>query len=455
MVPAAQQEVAGRELRVPSTSETAAEVEGKGSTMHVEPRISPIHARVLGLAAMIALAPGTLDAATIRIGPSRAFTTLESAINGRTYGPGDTLQLDAGRFAVGSMLKPLGSGASGRPIVVRGAGMGRTIVSGEALDNTKALWDVEQGNAWWVFEDLTVSGMRGAQTNARGFFLVGCQDVVVQRCEVTDCWNGFMSAGDARRVTVQHCDVHHNGGVVGPAHNFYMNSGTDFVIQYNWIHDSEHGICYKDRTHNLQLLYNRIERGTIQGYEISLAGDGSGDQGQALLLGNLLVKDAGSAQQTHFVRFEDGRTGTLVMVHNTLVGQPRNVLVSSIASRNILHNNVFDGGATTFSGGAVEGTNNWMSSGRSVAGLSGTVSGATPRYTNSGAGDFRLGAGSPCIDAANAAVSPRPIAQWNVLLDPEERVVRGRGPDIGAFESPGSGTPVEPATWSTMKARFR
>ena len=399
--------------------------------------------------------PSEGDAARVRIGPGRTYPTLEAAVNGRTYGPGDSLEMDAGRFAVTAMLRPLGSGVPGRPIVVRGAGMGRTIVSGEALNDTKALWDVEQGNAWWVFEDMTVSGMRGAQTNARGFFLVGCQDVVVQRCEVTDCWNGFMSGGDARRVTVQHCDVHHNGGVVGPAHNFYMNSGRDFVIQYNWIHDSEHGICYKDRTHNLQLLYNRIERGTIQGYEISLAGDGSGDQGQALLLGNLLVKDAGSSQQTHFVRFEDGRTGTLLMIHNTLVGQPRNVMVSSIASSTILHNNIFDGGATTFSGGPVQGTHNWMTTGHSVAGLVRTITGATPRYVNAAGGDYQLAAGSACIDAAEAAVSPRPIAQWRRLLDPEVRVVRGRGPDIGAFEAPWAATSVDQATWSRIKARYR
>jgi len=424
--------------------------------MRILPRISPhIEVAVLALAIAGTVMPVRSDAARVRIGPGRTYTTLEAAVNGRTYGPGDTLELDAARFAVGAMLRPLGSGAPGRPIVVRGAGIGRTIVSGEALDNSKALWDIEQGNAWWTFEDLTVSGMRGAQTNARGFFLVGCQDIVVQRCEVTDCWNGFMSAGDARRVTVQLCDVHHNGGIVGPAHNFYMNSGTDFVIQYNWIHDSEHGICYKDRTHNLQLLYNRIERGTIEGYEISLAGDASGDQGQTLLLGNVLIKDAGSAQQTHFVRFEDGRTGTLIMIHNTLVGQPRNVLVSSIASNNVLHNNIFDGGATVFSGGSVQGTNNWMATGRSVSGLASTVSSSSPRFVDAAGGDYRLAAGSTCIDAANGAVTPRPTAQWGRPFDPDDRTVRGRGPDVGAFESPGTGTPVEAASWSALKAKFR
>lgn len=399
--------------------------------------------------------PGPAAALRVNVGPGGTYSTLESAINGRTYGPGDSIVLASGTFEVQAMLRPLGSGSAGRPIVVRGAGMGRTIVSGAALGNSKALWDVEQGNRFWTFEDMTVAHMRGAQTNARGFFLVGCEDVVVQRCEVTDCWNGFMSASGARRVTVQYCNIHHNGGLQGPAHNLYMNSGYDFLVQYNWIHDSQHGICYKDRTHGLRLQYNRIENGDIQGYEISLAGDGSGDQGDALLLGNILIKSVGSSQQTHFVRFEDGRAGTLTMIHNTLVGQPRNVLVSSIASRTTLYNNILYGGATVFSGGALEGSHNWVSSGRSVSGLVATVFGSSPGFVNAASGDYQLAPASACIDAANGNVSPRPVWQWRSFVEADVRATRGGAPDIGAFEAPLGGTPVHASSWTSMKSRYR
>ena len=40
------------------------------------------------------------------------------------------------------------------------------------------------------------------------------------------------------------------------------------------------------------------------------------------------------------MRFEDGRTGTLTMLHNTLIARPDNVVVSSIASRTTLQNNL-------------------------------------------------------------------------------------------------------------------
>ncbi len=414
-----------------------------------------LRARLLALAGLFLAVPHSAGATLHRIGAGREFTTLEAAINGHTWSPGDTLQMDAGTFAVTQMLRPLGSGNAGRPIVVRGAGIGATVVSGQALSNSKALWDVEQNNQQWIFEDFTLAHMRGAQTNARGFFLVNCTDVVVQRCEVTDCWNGFMSTPAATRVTVQYCDVHHNGGLQGPAHNMYMSGGTDFLIQHNWIHDAQYGTCYKDRTHNLRLCYNRIENATIEGYEISLAGDGSGDQGDALLLGNLIIKCPTSANQTHLIRFEDGRAGTLTLIHNTVIGQPRNVLVSSIARQTTLHNNIFYSGGTVVSASAVTGTSNWLGSGRSVAGLTGSLVTASPLFLGPSAGDYRLAAGSACIDAGNAAVSPRPTSEWVPLPGTATRTVMGRGPDVGAFESPTGRTAVQELTWSALKGRYR
>lgn len=407
------------------------------------------------LAAAFLVVPPTAAAARHRIGPGREYVTLEAAINGHTWAAGDTLQLDAGTFTVAQMLRPLGSGSAGRPIVVRGAGIGATVISGEALSNSKALWDVEQNNQQWIFEDFTLAHMRGAQTNARGFFLVNCTDTVVQRCEVTDCWNGFMSTPAATRVTVQYCDVHHNGGLQGPAHNMYMSGGTDFLIQHNWIHDAQYGTCYKDRTHNLRLLYNRIENATIEGYEVSLAGDGSGDQGETLLLGNIIVKCPTSANQTHLVRFEDGRTGTLTLIHNTIIGQPRNVLVSSIARVTTLHNNILCSGATIVSASNVTGTNNWLGSNRSVAGLSGSLQTPSPLFQDPANGDYRLMTGSPCIDAANAAVSPQPAWQWAPLPGSATRTVVGRGPDVGAYEASAGRTAVQTVTWGALKGRYR
>lgn len=415
-------------------------------------------ARLLVLVEVVSLVfTNSATAAQVVVGPGGDFNTVEAAINGHTYGPGDIIEIRPGTFEVGAMLRPLGSGQAGSPIVVRGAGMGRTIISGAPLKNSKALWDVEQGNRHWTFEDMTVRSMRGEQTNARGFFLVGCEDVVLQRVEITDCWNGIMSASGAKRVTVQLCNIHHCGGLAGPAHNIYMNSGENFVIQHNWLHDAQYGMCYKDRTHNLVFRYNLVENADIEGYEVSLAGDGSADQGETLLLGNVFIKSRGSSQQTHFVRFENGRTGTLTMIHNTLIAQANNVVISSIASRTTLTNNIIVGGRGLWSSGTLEGTHNWLDQRlEGTGGLVASLRGSDPGFVNPNGGDYRLAAGSPCIDAG-VRTTPAPQWQWHSLGDPLAREVTGSAPDLGAYESgaPPGGTSAVLLTWSDFKRRYR
>jgi len=395
-------------------------------------------------------------AARVTVGPQGNFTTIEDAINGNTYSPGDTIEIAPGTFSTQQMLRPRGSGSAGSPIVVRGAGMGSTVIDGSALSNSKALWDVEQGNRWWVFEDMTVSGMRGAQDNARGFFLVGCEDVVLQRVEVTDCWNGIMSANGSKRVTLQYSNIHHCGGLQGPAHNIYMNSGEDFIIQHNWLHDAQYGMCYKDRTHNLTFRYNLVENADIEGYEISLAGDGSGAQGETLFLGNVFIKSPTSSQQTHFIRFENGRAGTFRLVHNTIIAQSNNVVISSIASTTTLQNNLILGGRMLSSSGAWAGSNNWLDADLDIpAAFSGGLRGSAPGFASAKDADFHLIAGSACINAGDPSASPAPLYQWGGFRSPEPRSQAGSAPDIGAYEYLGTGTAAVLRPWGAVKSMYR
>lgn len=414
------------------------------------PTLPPIRSkfRGLGLAfALLALGPAAAGARTVRAGVGGDYPTLQAAINGPTYGAGDTIVVLPGTHTINSMLQPRGSGVAGSPIVVRGLGSPRPIVSGAALSNHKALWDIEQNNAWWVFENLVVRDMRGAQTNARGFFLVGCSDIVIQNCEVTNCWNGFMTGTGATRVTIQFCDIHDNGGLEGPAHNIYLSSGSDHVVQHNWIHDAHYGLCFKDRTRNLKLLYNWIENADSGGYEISLAGQGSLDRGEALVLGNVVIKSPTSAQKTHFVRFEDGRVGSLVLVNNTLMAQSSNIVVYSMATRTELRNNIFLGGKTLFSrdtsSRVLVGSNNWASSSLPIpAELSSTITGTSPGFVAAAGGDLRPADGSPCLDAGLNA-SPLPVWQYAATASRQARTLAGAGIDIGAFEAGLGVPPVE------------
>jgi hypothetical protein len=280
--------------------------------------------------------------------------------------------------------------------------------------------------------------------------------VVLQRIEVKNCWNGIMSACGAKRVTLQYSNIHHCGGLQGPAHNIYMNSGEDFLIQHNWLHDAQYGMCYKDRTHNLTFRYNWVENAAIEGYEISLAGDGSADQGETLFLGNVFIKSPSSSQQSHFIRFENGRVGTFRLVHNTIVAQPNNVVVSSIASTTTLENNIVLGGRSLWSSGTWAGGSNWLDRGLELpSGLVASVRGTHPGFSSAKNADFNLVAGSECIDAG-AVASATAVYQWGGFGLPLPRSTAGSAPDLGAFEyRGGTGTLVLPTTWSAFKTFFR
>jgi hypothetical protein len=87
--------------------------------------------------------------------------------------------------------------------------------------------------------------------------------------------------------------------------------------------------------------------------------------------------------------------------------------------------------------------------------LTATIQSAAPGFVGAAAGDYQLARGSVCIDAADGSIAPRPVVQWRPLPGSDPRATHGSAPDIGAFESTQGGTPVQPLSWSGLKARYR
>jgi MYXO-CTERM domain-containing protein len=95
--------------------------------------------------------------------------------------------------------------------------------------------------------------------------------------------------------------------------------------------------------------------------------------------------------------------------------------------------------------GHVTGTHNWLPTGADATGLTATVFGAAPGFTNAAAEDYTLAAGSTAIGAAMPPASGAPDHQYYR----DETVTRMNRPratakDIGAFESTTTGVGTGP-----------
>ena len=66
-------------------------------------------ARVLAVVAALGCGARGAHAARVVVGPGGDFASVEAAINGRIYAPGDVIEIAAGTYEVEAMLRPLGS----------------------------------------------------------------------------------------------------------------------------------------------------------------------------------------------------------------------------------------------------------------------------------------------------------------------------------------------------------
>ena len=95
--------------------------------------------------------------------------------------------------------------------------------------------------------------------------------------------------------------------------------------------------------------------------------------------------------------------------------------------------------------GKVTGTHNWLPTGADATGLTATVFGANPGFTNAAQNDFTLASGSSAVGAAMALPTGAPDHEY-FRDETVTRMYRARATahDIGAFESTTTGVGVGP-----------
>ena len=420
------------------------------------------------VAATIVAFAGAARATTYEVGPSKPFSTLQAVAP--LLNPGDLVLVDGNAtYPGGIVLDRAGSAAS--KITIRGVRIAgqRPLLSGGVNTN-------EFRASHYVFETFEVAGgsFRGIYHHA--------DDIAIRDCLVRDCpAHGILGADmDSGSLLLEYTEVRGCGNGTSQ-HQIYMATDDTrypqavFRMQHCWVHDATGGNNVKSRAGRNEIYSNWIEG--AQFHELELIGaDGQPEdlvREDSDVVGNVLRKI--STQGTFVARIGGDGTGTsngrYRFVGNTILLAPNTTaavfrLFTTVQSFEAHDNVVYKvggGGAklTDTSGltipvssVAMAGSHNWVPTGSTnvPAAWTGTMTGATPGFTDVAALDLRPLPGSPLVDAGvyptasppgfpfvkplGAPIFHPPFHAIGLPGSAKARPVNG-ALDVGAFELPG------------------
>ncbi|MDZ7372435.1 MAG: right-handed parallel beta-helix repeat-containing protein [candidate division KSB1 bacterium] len=396
--------------------------------------------------------PGTFE---------RPFLTVAKAVE--VAQPGDVVHIRAGVYS-GIRIFPAGgvgrSGTPDRPIVYRAFGDGEAII---------------RGMVWIEAEYIEFHGLKITNPSGHGVFLCGARTpagsgsfvtnhIRFVRCEIYECMGiGVLTDYDVHHNEFLYCNVHHNGKrnppKDGEGQGFYVGGDYNRFIG-NEIHDNaDNGLqIWASRgwgddvatpTGNV-IVGNKVYR---NGFAVNMAGIvvGAACGGDSNLVANNLIY----GNRTYGLHIAGSLGKDNRFVNNTIFGNETGIAIYSSAGPNtVVLNNVVFGNPINLTVWRIpdkpdhlstlvcdynlwdpSGSFNWVgvSYGNSLAGYV-RASGkdqhsfaADPRFVDPQAGDFRLRADSPAIDAGILL----PDVESDALGVPRPQ---GSGPDLGAHE---------------------
>lgn len=440
----------------------APEASKAGETSETSERVAPSRE---GSVEMAVTGDAPAAAATVyQVGPGKAYADLPSVASKLL--PGDVVEVypKSGAYAGNIIFTRPGSASA--KITIRGISVGgvRPAIAGGT--NTVEF----RGNSY-VFEGFDVSG-----GSARVLYH-HAHDITVRDTVVHDCpQHGILGADtDSGSLTLEYVEVA-RCGAGDQKHPIYIATDETkypnaiFRMQHSYVHDGNGGNNIKSRAGRNEIYYNWIEGGFYR--ELELIGpdgqDPSLKREDGDVVGNVFYQTKG----TYMVRVGGDGTGATAgryrFVNNVFIQRSGNTKAAIQAFDEIetleLHNNVFyrlgggsmqlvrDVEAVWTSGAArTSGSKNWAPSGSTgiPAGVTGTMTGADPKFVNATGRDLRTSAGSPLINTGAASfASPSGYAFPSPLSSPAflppahalarvgsalPRLVSG-GLDVGAFE---------------------
>ena len=369
--------------------------------------------RLFALVALLASTP--LGAVTRTVGPGKQFAAPCAAIAAAQ--DGDTIEIDAGTYA-GDVCAVWRSN-----LTLRGVG-GRAVLDANGRNaEGKAIWVIKGANT--VVENIEFTDIRVADRNGAGIRQEGA-NLTVRNSLFHHCEMGILTGVNLQsQILIENSEFHNNGYGDGYSHAIYIGKIGKFTLRSSYSHDGVTGHLVKSRAVENHILYNRLtgESGTSS-YEIDLP-----NGGRAVIVGNLIQQGANSPNGAIVSYGAEGFSAEhphdFAFVNNTVVNNRFNATFVQALNTTVpirLSNNIF------FGPGTVTNQSNALLTANQVGDCSFV---AAPSF------DYRLRAGSPCIDTGSAAVTPLPDSQYVHPASRESRSILGVAIDKGAFEYAG------------------
>ena len=278
--------------------------------------------------------------------------------------------------------------------------------------------------------------------------------------------NGLTGGTQDSEITVEYSEFDGNGTLAAsssaPSHNIYIYGGT-LTLRYSYVHDPVQAQNFHIRASAAVIEYNWFAR--AKSYEGDLMTDddlsGTSAVRQTMLLrGNVILQGAQPNNNSQVIAvYNDGGVAGLSfsvrLVNNTFVGNGGHAALVHLSNADAsamsaeLVNNIVSGTSVVTlvedsANATVTGTNNWIVTGASAAGLSASMAGADPGFTNAASKNFTLAAGSGAIGQAAAAADLPDSEYYRDEQVARQSRARASAKDLGAFESTTASAPTGP-----------
>ena len=273
-------------------------------------------------------------AATLEVGPGQQFSRLEEA-NAKAQA-GDVI-----------LVHPH---AGGRPydetaVFVRqknltfrgvpGAAKPYVAISGQGFDYSgagstpRAIVQFNRGTDNCTLQGFELFGAHNSSHNGAGVRINQANHVAIRKCSIHNNDMGIMSNGDGSLASavdqrIEECRIWRNGDPSEPGynHNLYLG-GTSVTLRFCEIYHSLTGHNVKSRAHHTRVEYCYVHHSANCEFDLVDAAETARPQSDAVLLGNIIVKDPKCGGNRTVIHFgQDGgkqHDGPLYLAFNTVV----------------------------------------------------------------------------------------------------------------------------------------